>query len=152
MVSPTQDQDSKVLTLLRVIKEKKAEIAAIERPQWCTHCSYSPDEQLPVTARVNIQALSDISALLKIHAELHLRARAYTESAQALSVSSAPRFKHQGHTIEEWSSDIKTRLNRLVLKQKQDELAELERRVNAIVSVEQRRAMEIDELTKALAV
>jgi phage portal protein BeeE len=54
--------------------------------------------------------------------------------------------KHLGFTIEEWQSDIKCRINGLQIKAKRDELASLEARVNALVSPEQRREIELQKL------
>lgn len=51
----------------------------------------------------------------------------------------------------EWAADIKTRINQLALKKKRDELAKLEARVNALVSQEQRRELELKKLAEELS-
>jgi hypothetical protein len=47
-------------------------------------------------------------------------------------------------------SDLETRINGLRIKAKKDELSVLESRVNALVSPEQRRAIELEKLVKEI--
>lgn len=142
--------DTMVLELLKKVEEKKKQIGNAERPSWITNCSFGFDSNS--NNRINIQVVRDLETLVEIHAFLSVKAAAYNASLQILGLSSkeAP-FKHLGFTYEQWCDDIQTRINGLKIKAKKDELAVLEGRVNALVSPEQRRAIELEKLVKELA-
>lgn len=57
---------------------------------------------------------------------------------------------YYGFTIKDWKEDLKTRLNQITIDSKQKELDVLETRINSLVTTEQRRAMELDQLQKIL--
>lgn len=141
--------DKIVLELLRKVEEKKQQIGNAERPAWQTNCSFGYDPSS--NARTNIQVVRDVSQLIEMHAFLSERYSTYIESANDLGVSEkeAP-FKWLNFSYDEWVNDIKTRLNGLRIKSKRDELAKLEERVNALVSPEQRRAMELQKLVEEI--
>jgi hypothetical protein len=52
--------------------------------------------------------------------------------------------------LQRSKSDIKTRIEQLQIKIKKDELAILEERVNKLVSPEQRRQIELEQLVEEL--
>ena len=138
--------DEIVLELLNKVEEKKREIGASERPSWITHCSFGNDSK--AADRVNLQILSDVSALTSIYASLAVWERSFEQAAKDLGVKAD--FKWQGFTFSEWAADIKTRISQLQLKTKRDDLAKLEARVNALVSPEQRRTLELKKLVEEL--
>lgn len=138
--------DKIVLELLKKVEEKKQQIGSAERPSWVTNCSFGFDPNS--NARVNIQVLRTIEEIVEIHAFLTSKFRAFQLSCDMLILD--VQFKWLGFTYEQWIADIKTRLDGLRIKSKRDELAKLEERVNALVSPEQRRAIELEKLIKEI--
>ena len=139
--------DQIVLELLNKVEEKKKEIGASERPSWITHCSFGVNPS-NAAERVNLQVVTDISILTSVYATLAVAERAFKQAANELGVKVD--FKWQGFAFEEWVADIKMRINQLQLKNKRDDLAKLESRVNALVSQEQRRDLELKKLVAEL--
>ncbi len=141
--------DKIVLELLQKVEDKKRQIGNAERPSWITNCSFGFDPSN--NARVNIQVIRDIEQLVEIHAFLSDKYETYNMSLRALSIpeNDAP-FRWLGFSFHQWESDIRTRLNGLRIKQKRDELANLEARVNLLVSPKQRRAIELEKLVKEI--
>ena len=142
--------DTMVLELLKKVEEKKKQIGNAERPSWITNCSFGFDPNN--NTRINIQVVRDLETLVEIHAFITMKCAAYNASLQCLGLTAkeAP-FKYLGFTHEQWADDIETRINGLKIKAKKDELVALEARVNALVSPEQRRAIELEKLVKELA-
>ena len=141
--------DQIVLELLKKVEEKKQQIGSAERPSWVTNCSfgYNPENNV----RINIQVVRDLDVLVDIHAFLTVRYSAFVQSLAALKLSEKEvPFKWLNFTYKQWLEDIETRINGLKIKTKKDELAKLEERVNALVSPEQRRAIELDKLVKEI--
>ena len=149
MNNKSNDTDQIVLELLKKVEEKKQQIGNAERPLWVTNCSfgYNPESN----ARINIQVARDLEVLVDIHAFLTSKYDAYNQSLLDLKLTSkeAP-FRYLGFTYDQWVSDIITRINGLRIKAKRDELAKLEERVNALVSPEQRRAIELAKLVNEI--
>jgi len=146
----TDNTDTIVLQLLAKVEDKKKQIGNAERPSWITNCSFGFDPQN--NARINIQVVRELETLIEIHAFLTAKFGHYQASLKELGISEkeAP-FKWLGFTFDQWVSDIQTRINGLRIKSKRDELAKLEERVNALVSPEQRRKIELEKLAKELA-
>ncbi len=141
--------DTMVLELLKKVEEKKQQIGNAERPSWVTNCSfgYNPESN----TRINIQVVRELEVLVDIHAFLMAKALSYHGSLAVLKLTEkeAP-FKYMGFSHDQWIADIQTRINQLRIKNKKDDLAKLEERVNALVSPEQRRALELAKLVKEI--
>ena len=137
--------DQKVALLFEKLEAKKAEITKAEKPKWETNCSYKADSSSTST---NIQAVSDVGILVTILANLKIHEWAWYEACSTLGVKLP--FKHQSYTIDEWLTDIQTRINKLEIDNKKAELKALEDKINLVVSPEQRRALEIAAIEKSL--
>jgi hypothetical protein len=146
----SQDKtDNMVLELLKKVEEKKKQIGSAERPSWNTNCAfgYTPD----TNARINIQTVRDLETMVDIHAFLTTKYETFKNSLVALKLTEKEvPFKWLNFTYDQWVSDLETRINGLRIKAKKDELSVLESRVNALVSPEQRRAIELEKLVKEI--
>jgi hypothetical protein len=140
--------DQIVLELLNKVDAKKKQIGEAERPAWVTNCSFGYNSD--ANARINIQTVRDLETLVDIHAFLVTKHSSFLNSASKLGVVEDTNFKYLGFTFAQWESDIKTRISQLQIKIKKDELSKLEERVNALVSPEQRRAIELEKLVKEI--
>lgn len=140
--------DLMVLELLKKVEEKKKQIGSAERPSWNTNCSFRYDPNS--NASVNIQVVRDLETLVEIHAFLTSKKNAFDLSVTILKLDGEVTFKWLGFTFGQWMRDIETRINGLRIKAKKDELATLEARVNALVSPEQRRAIELEKLVQEI--
>jgi hypothetical protein len=141
--------DQIVMDLLKKVEEKKRQIGNAERPSWVTNCSfgYNADSN----ARINIQVVRELEQLVDIHAFLTAKVNGFRQSLAALKLNEKEvPFKWLNFTYDQWVSDIETRINGLRIKAKKDELNALEARVNALVSPEQRRAIELEKLVKEI--
>ena len=145
----TKNTDQIVLELLNKVEEKKKQIGNAERPSWITNCSFGYNAD--ANARINLQVVRELETLVEIHAFLTAKDNAFSASLVTLKLTEKEvPFKHLGFTYDQWIADIQTRINQLRIKAKKDELAVLEARVNALVSPEQRRAIELEKLVKEI--
>lgn len=148
-MSDNNKTDTIVLELLSKVEEKKKQIGNAERPSWETNCAFGFDPNS--NARINIQTVRDIQQLIEIHAFINDKYETYMISLKSLGIpeEEAP-FRWMAFSFAQWENDIKVRLNGLRIKSKRDELAKLEARVNALVSPEQRRTIELEKLIKEI--
>lgn len=147
-MSKTSDQI--VIELLKKVEQKKKEIGASERPSWNTHCSFGFQKD-SASNRINIQVEKDIRNLIEIFGFIIGEHQKWQYSCDDLEINDEKYpFDWLGFSAQSWLEDIKTRIDQLQLKSKREDLAKLEARVNALVSPEQRREIELAELAKIL--
>jgi hypothetical protein len=139
--------DEKVQLLFAKLQAKKAEVANAEKPQYLTGGQFRYSEV--GSGSVDIVTARKEEKLVEILAFLKDRSKAYAQAAEELGVVAT--FTWLGFTVEEWTTDLKTRVSILQLSKRKAELLELESRLNAIVSPELRRQMETDALEALLA-
>lgn len=144
----SESTDKAVLDLLQKVKQKKEEIAkASKKPVWKTNCTigYDPEN----ANRINIMTVRDVQKLADIYAFLLQREQYIEKAYKELSIND-DLLVYMGYSIDDWKNDLRARVNQLSVEQKKKELDELDRRINSLVSPEQRREMELAELQKVL--
>ena len=60
------------------------------------------------------------------------------------------KFTWLGFTVDEWKNDFQTRVNQISISEKRKELAEIEARLNAIISPELKAQMELEAISALL--
>ena len=140
--------DDKTLELIREVNRQKAEISDAERSNWRTNMAWSYIEGS--NASTNLNVVSSIEDLIKILAFLKTTQAAYLQAAQELGVQSAPAFKWNRFTYNDWLEDIKLKISKIEVVAKKKKLEALETRLNAIVSPELRAQLEIEAIQKEL--
>lgn len=139
--------DEKVQLLFDKLQAKKAEVENAMKPQYVTGGQFRYSESM--SAPIDIVTVRDERKLVEILTFLKERSEKYASASEELGVEA--NFTWLGFTVEEWTIDLKTRVSILQLAKRKAELKELEERVNAIVSPELRRKMEVEALEKLLA-
>lgn len=138
--------DIQVKALLDIVNKKKAEIAALEvKPNWVTNCAFSyfkKSQDIHNIQTANEGQLIDILVFL-----LNLESN-HNKACEILGLDT--KFIYLGYTLDEWTTDLKTRLSRLSISTKKSELATLEKRLNNLMSVDLKTQLELDEITKLL--
>ena len=140
--------DDAVLGLLKKVEQKKNEIKqAQKKPNWITNLTigYNPES---TADRIMIQTVRDAGKIADIYAFLLAKEDYLSKAAGELGLEID--LSYMGFPIADWKSDLKTRAAQLGLDQKKRELEVLDKRVNGLVSPEQRREMELAALTAEL--
>ena len=140
--------DQKISTLFNVVQLKREAVAKAEqecKQLWKTTCSITigSDNQPK-----NIQSLKTESAVQNIVTQLLMHRHFAKESADLLGLKFDNLY--QNFSYEDWIDDCRKRLSILQITAEKKKLNELEERLNLVVSPEQRRAMEIEAITKSL--
>lgn len=138
--------DELVLTLFNKVKDKQKEIEKAERPKYLTNCSLGTEAN-NLNTRVNLQAVSDTAILVDLYAFILTKSEAYRQAASLLQL---PIPKWMGYTFSDWLSDIKARAAQVGVNAKKKELQDLEKRLDALISTEQRRELELEEIQNLL--
>ena len=150
--------DEKIIFLMAEVEAKKKAIKNADRTSWRTNCMF-PNNQISTpaaTAVTNINVVNCVKQLLLMATHLRLHHDAYTatvDAAPALlgtEIDSPPPFTWGGYTFEDWMHDIGHRISKLQAAANRKKLAELESRLEAIVSPELRATMELERITAEL--
>lgn len=143
-----QSMDDAVMELLVGVEKKKEEIKKLKvRPQWKTNCTLGRDDSSPHD-RINIQTVRDTNTLISLYAFVSGQESLLTEAAKALGLEYDMTW--QASPIEDWKHDLKARAKQLSVQKKEVEIKEMDKRVNKLVSPEQRRTMELKVLQQML--
>lgn len=141
--------DDKISQLFEVVQRQKADVETAEKESkqsWKTNCSFQMDG---VAAPINIQTANEAS--VKKVAMTILQHRDYARQVESL-LDLPFDGKVNGFSHNDWLADCKKRITVMGLRAKKAQLEELETRLNAIISPEQRRQMELEAITKSLGV
>ncbi len=140
--------DNAVMDLLLTVTRKKDEIKkAKKRPQWKTNCTfgYNPDE---LNDRVNIMTVRNPARLIDFYVFLLQKEQFSANAADELGLELD--LTWLGYPIADWKADLKSRAAQLSVDKKQKEMEALDKRVNKLVSPDQRREMELKLLQDIL--
>lgn len=144
----TMTKDETVQHLIKVVAEKKEAIKkGLQKANWITNCSFRFSSE-SLGNSFNIQTVTDVNVLVRALAFLIKEEGAGKEACERLGVSG--KFDWLGYSIEDWTADFKTRIDKLQVKQNQDELETYDKALNKLISKEMREAMELEELTKKI--
>jgi hypothetical protein len=145
----TKTTDTKVKELFDLVQSKKLAIEKAERPCWKTsgNFGYSANS---AHDRTQIATVTDVRKLVEMYAFLMERKDKSENAANELGVDY--KFTWLGFTVEEWKDDFQTRVNQISIQEKRKELAEIEARLNALISPELKAQMELEAISKLLDV
>ena len=140
------EKDKKVQELVQIVQERKIEISKAEKPNWITNCSFGYIKDSP--ARINIQVLTDINEIISILAFLIEKEQSHQKAAKILNAESE--FKWMGFSLFDWQTDLQTRINKIQISKKKQELEVYENKLNSMVSKEYKEQLELDQIIKGL--
>ncbi len=136
--------DQQVMTLLAKVKAQKQTIERAEKPKWLTNCSFVYEGRT-----INLHTVSDLGMLVELAGFLKGLEADNNAGAEALGVDFSP-LVYSGYTVDQWIADFKTRLGKLQIAAEKKKLEELETRLDALVSPEKRRELELAAIAEEL--
>lgn len=143
----TTQIDQVVQDLFKKLEERKAKVAELKQAgakNWRTNCSFV---QIGATAPTNVQTATDlVIETLATNLEMITSFR----SAAAIALGRPASDKIQGYTYDDWLHDFKKRLAMIEVRVEETKLAELEARLNSVLSPEERRRIEVAMLAAEL--
>lgn len=144
MSDKIKSKDEIVQELIKVVQERKAEIAKTEKAKWITNCSI-PFEG----TRINIQTVNDVDTLIRMAGTIIGHKKVLEDGSEFL-LGEVQKLELSGFSAEDWLKDIKTRYEKIQLASKKKELEEYESRLDKLVSPEVREQLELEAIQKGL--
>ena len=147
MTTKVKTTDEKVRELFDLVQSKKLVIEKAERPCWKTsgNFGYSANS---AHDRTTIATVTDVRKIVEMYAFIMDRKDKSESAAKDLGVEY--NFTWLGFSVDEWKEDFQTRVKQISVQEKRKELAELESRLNAIISPELKSQMELEAIAELL--
>lgn len=142
----TTEKDKLVQELIKKVQAKKDEISKAERPNYETNLSFRYNKDS--SANTNINVCSDIDELVGIAAFLIDRESSFEKANELLGTKS--KFSWLGYSREQWTHDLRLRINKIQILEKKKELADMEKMLDGMISKDLRDQMAIEEIMKKL--
>lgn len=144
MGNKKENKDDLVAKLQVIVKNKKAEIAQIERPNYFTNLSYQAFNGVVV----NLNTVNNLEGITTALADLINRKTSFDAAANELQLNLT--FRVGGYTYNEWEHDIKAKVAKIQVSTKKQELEILEKRLAALESPELKAERELADISKSL--
>lgn len=139
--------DAKITELFEVLNKQKSDLERTKKEidrKWFTNCSIVLSSH---TQPTNIQTANE-KTIIQIVSQL-IQMQEY--NAKAAELLNLPiQTKIDNFEINDWVEDCKKRIAMLQISSKKQKIIELEQRLNAIVSPEQRRQLELEAIAKEI--
>lgn len=135
--------DSKITALFDVLHEQQIEVEKAEqniKRSWKTNCSFVLPYSMQPT---NIQVATKES-IINMYADMLSIMDYRSKAAAELGVEVGKDWN--GFSVDDWVADFKKRISSIDIKAQKAKLQSLEQRLDAIVSPEQRREMELEAI------
>lgn len=141
-MSTIDDQIRGLFNKLAARKAKVDDLKAAIAKGWKTTGTF---RMIGSTSTTNLQTASvDVIAEVATQIELLSAASVTANAKLGLEVPT----KLQGYATEDWYSDLTKRLSTINLREEESAIAQLESRLNQVLSPEERRRIEVELLLK----
>lgn len=139
--------DEKVRALFDKFNARKAKVEELEAQiakGWITNCTYRiSGSAAPTNLNITTQ-----ETLLDVVGDLVIHRNTRTEAAELIGIKASDKI--QGYAFDDWITDAKKRLAAIDIREEKKALAELEARLNSVLSPEERRRIEVEALLASI--
>jgi len=137
--------DARIRELLEKIEKQQAEVATKERRALMTNGAFPADDG---SMKFNLNTVIRVRVLITALSQLKRTSDFWDAAAKTLN--SDEKFSWGGYTYEEWKSDFIMRASEIERQVKKKKLAALKKKLNTLVSEEERTSMELDDIASIL--
>lgn len=138
-MTPTTN-DETILKLKEQIEAKKKDLAKTERFNPITSCSIDMG-----TGFMNIHTMKKEQLI-----QLLVALNSYRKSAEELNL--LDEYVLSGFKVDEWIADLKAKLMNINRNNEMDKLRSMEKRLQALLSLEKRTELELGEIASDLGI
>lgn len=137
--------DQTIQTLFTKVGERKKKVAALETEvakSWKTNCTF---RLIGAVSPTNITTASvEVVEEIATHIVMIERARVAAGAELDRQLST----KIQGYEFSDWFADLNKRFAMINIREEKKQLEDLEKRLNSVLSPEERRRLEVEALAR----
>lgn len=140
----SKDLDEKVLALLKEVETKRTEISKLSNKiTYETKLTF----MLPDGKQINLNTILDVNKLVYYFSIIKNQIETIESSAKLLGVENF-QSKFDGYSLEEWTTDFKTKIGLINIKQLKDDLKIKEEKLNSMISEDKKKELEFEKILK----
>jgi len=139
-------QDDLIIALQAEVKKRKDEIQKINSSSFITNLTF---RETPESRAIAINTLSKTEEVVNLMAILVRNSASFYQAAEILGLKKSV-FKHQDHTLEEWTSDFRLKIEKIKMTNKKKKLAELESQLLELESPDLKKQRALDKIAAQL--
>lgn len=141
------DIDTKIRELFTKLEARKASVAELRShvdKSWKTNCTF---RLIGASATTNIQtAPREVVEEVATHLQILVTSR--VDASRRLNTTFSENI--QGYPVSAWFDDLRKRLAAIDIREQEQQLSQLETRLNQLLSPEERRRIEVELLAREL--
>jgi len=137
--------DEQIRGMFAKLNDRKAKLETLKQqsaPKWKTTGTF---RQIGATSVTSMQTASK-ETIIEIATQVELLAGAQESVAKKLGTDATALI--QGYKLEDWYHDFQKRLATINQRDEEAAIADLEKRLNSVLSPEERRRIEVELLLK----
>lgn len=139
------NNDIVIKELMQKVEAQKKALGTKERGVLTTNGIFKFDD----SHYFNINTVSDVSQLIRALSYLLLNEEFFRMACSRLGVSNVS-FEWQSYKVADWEKDFAMRIRQIEYEKNKKRLEDTQKKLAALVSEEERTAMEIENIRKAL--
>ena len=140
----SKELDEKVLALLKEVEAKRNEISKLSNKiNYETRLTFA----LPDGKQINLNTVTDVNKFIYYFSIIKNHIDSIGSAAKLLGVEEFDN-KFEGFTLDEWASDIKTKIGLINIKQLKEDLKIKEDKLNGIISEDKKKELEFEKILK----
>ena len=139
------NMDEQVRQLIELVNTKENEIKKAANPTWETNCVFKNNE---ITK--NIRSISDIKDAIHYYKFIINDQELHTKACNDLGVEDDYMFN--GYSLKQWRNDFCNIVNNISLNSKKKSLSVLKAKLDKLVSEDERKRIELENIKKELGV
>lgn len=140
----SKDLDEKVLALLKEVETKRTEISKLSNKiTYETKLTFV----LPDGKQINLNTILDVNKLIYYFSIIKNQIETIESSAKLLGIENF-QSKFDGYSLEEWTTDFKTKIGLINIKQLKDNLKIKEEKLNSMISEDKKKELEFEKILK----
>jgi hypothetical protein len=133
------NNDQKILEMKKIVEDKKAKIAVSKNFKPITNCSFDFEGQ-----RYNLHALNNKETIVQVMVKLNC----FITSAKDLNL--LDQYTICGFKAEDWMTDLKAKFNLITIRDQEEELLDLEKKLTNLLSNEKQVELQLEGFKEQL--
>ena len=137
--------DSQVRELIALVNSKEEEIKSVNNQIWETNCIFKTS-----SSTTNIRSITKLEILLPLYKELLADFKNHNLACEDLGLDIE--YSFNGYSISQWKNDFKNVIDKIEVSSKKKSLDQLKKKLDSLVSEEERKRIELENIKKELGI
>jgi flagellin-specific chaperone FliS len=140
-----ENMDTQVRSLIDLVNEQEKEIKKASNPEWKTNCVFRNEN---ITK--NIRSISNVKDVIHFYKLILNDNSMHNRACVDLGIDY--QYMFNGFSLEDWKNDFTNIINSITLNDKKKKLNTLKSKLDSLISEDERKRIELENIKKELGV